>query len=341
MSGGIAWGQFSVGMVVSDRMRRGRALVALFCLFGRVAHGQESQQIVVDCALLDAERSAEVEARVRATLLTARVPEARVTISCTTGSAEVEVEADTRAARVALNAEAPELPGRLLDAVDRALSELARSGQAEPDASPEPVVEPRPMPPAAPPLPAPAPAPAPPRAPPSPPSIAPPAPRQTPAVLEAAALGLLEPWSHGLTVGGKAGLGYGVGTLRAGVAVGFTTLTPRDTAFRVHEWNAALELNWQPPWAYGVRAGLGLGASLLAVAPRADLTPRHGTTRGAGFAELSCSRPLWLTRHWAFAPRLALRVFTAKRTVNVNDAEALALSGVVPSFGLALLYRLE
>jgi hypothetical protein len=155
------------------------------------------------------------------------------------------------------------------------------------------------------------------------------------------ALGLVEAWSEGLTVGGKAGLGYGAGAFRAGLAVGVTTPTPGDTAFRVREWSAALELDWQPSRAYGLRAGLGLGASLLAVAPGADFTPRHGTTTSAWFAELSCSRPLWIAERWALTPRLAARFFSAKRTVNVNDSEALALAGVVPSFGLAVLYRFE
>lgn len=318
-------------------MLRGCALIGLFCLFGRAAYAQDSQRIVVDCLLLDAERSAEVEARVRATLLTAPLPDARVTISCTTATAEVEVEADTRNVRVAVSAEPPELQVRLLDAVDRALNELEQPERVEPAVPAVPVGEARPPPPAAlPPSPAPAPA----LAPASAPSTLPPSQRE-PAVLDVAALGLVEAWSEGLTVGGEAGLGYGSRALRVGVAIGLTTLTPRDTAFRLREWNAALELAWQPSWAYGVRAGVGLGASLLAVAPRADLTPRHGTTTSAGFAELSATRPVWIAKRWAFTPRLGARFFLAKRRVNVNDAEALALGGVVPSFGLAVLYRLE
>lgn len=324
-------------MVASGRLLRGCALAGLCCLFGRVAYGQESHRIVVDCALLDAERSAEVEARVRATLLTARLPEARVTISCTTASAQVEVEAGARAARVTVDAQPPELQVRLLDAVDRALSELEQPEQAESVAPVEPVHEPRPALPAAlpPPLSA---SPSPSSTP--PPLASPPVP-PVPAVLEVAGLGRVEAWAEGLAVGGEVGSSYGAGALRAGVIMGVMTLTPRDTAFGVREWNAALELDWQPWWAYGVRAGLGLGASVLAVAPRADLTPRHGTSTSAAVAELSCSRPVWIGKHWAIAPRLAGRFFGAKRRVNVNDAQALALGGVAPSFGLLVVYRLE
>src|SRR4051812_23267772 len=126
-------------MVVTGRLRRGRALIGLFSLFARIAHGQENQQIIVNCALLDAERSAEVEARVRATLLTARVPAAHVTISCTTASAQVEVEAGTRAARVAVSAPPPGLQVRLLDAVDRALNELDQPAQPGSDVPIEPL----------------------------------------------------------------------------------------------------------------------------------------------------------------------------------------------------------
>jgi hypothetical protein len=301
--------------------------------------GQPLPRVTVVCEPLDVEGTAEVEARVRAMLLTAQVSDPEVDIFCTAARADVDVKAGPAAAHVQISPERIDLEGRLLDAVDRALRELA-----------EPKTEPQ--------LPGSAKASAPPKSPIAPASVTPfasssgsptpsrrpvsgAAPRGATTSLEVSALASLERWSTGNAVGGNAGASYGSRAIRAAFALGVATLTHNDPAFQSRELHADLALIWQPAWTWGVRGSASVGGSLLSVTPNADFTPRSGTTATAAFAELALSRPFWLGSSWGFGPRVSARAFAARRSVTVNVKDALVLAGVAPSVGLELFYRLE
>jgi len=308
------------------------------CLSG-AASGQALPQIKIACEPLDVERTAQVEARVRARLLTAQVPDPEVAITCTGAQAKVDIKAGTAAAQVEVSAERLGLEERLLDGVDQALRELAEPGSGGAAVLPEVASPPQPSPPPAVEwLPQPSlrqreaatngrPSPA--------PSV------RARALLELAGLALVEHWSAGEAFGGMADVSYGGATWRGSLAVGGARLNQSNPAFRSTEAHVQTALVWGPPWAWGVRGSCGVGASLLAIAPRDDFAPRNRTTAFAAFAEVALSRPFWFSTHWAIAPRLAARLMAARLRVTVNAEEALALSGVAPSVGIALVYRVE
>jgi hypothetical protein len=267
------------------------------------------------------------------------VSDPEVNVFCTAAHADVDVKAGPSAAHVQVSSERTDLEGRLLDAVDRALREVA-----------EPKTEPQSL--------ASVEATAPPTRPVAPASVvsfasssgSPTASRRPVSVaasrgsttsLEVSALALLERWSTGNAVGGNAGASYGSRAIRTAFALGAATLTHNDPAFQSRELHAALALIWQPAWSWGVRGSASVGASLLSVTPNADFMPRSGTTATAAFAELALSRPFWLGSSWGFGPRVSTRVFAARRSVTVNVEDALVLAGVAPGVGLELFYRLE
>jgi hypothetical protein len=312
------------------------------CLNAAIASVPEVTQqplprVSIVCESLDVEGTAEVEARVRAMLLTAQVAEPEVNVFCTAARADVDVTAGPAAAHVEVSAERMDLEGRLLDAVDRALRELAEP-KPEPPASVEataPTTRPA-VPASAAPFASSGASPAPSRRP-----VSTAAPPTSAAHLEVSALALLERWSAGNAVGGNLGASYGRRAFRTALALGAVTLTRDDPAFQSRELHAALAMMWQPASTWGLRGSASVGASLLSVTPNADFTPRNGTTATAAFAELALSRPFWLSSSWGFGPRLSARAFAARRSVTVNVEDALVLAGVVPSLGLELFYRVE
>ena len=308
------------------------------CLSGGAA-GQALPQIKIACEPLDVERTAQVEARVRARLLTTQGSEPEVSIACTAAQAKVEVKAGSATAQVEVSAERLGLEGRLLDGVDLALRELADPGSSGGAVLPGVPSTPQPSPPAAvewlpkpslrrkEPVPSGRPSPA--------PSV------PAPARVELAGLALVEHWSAGEAVGGRADVSYGGPAWRGSLAVGGVSLIQSEPAFRSTEAHIETALVWGPPWAWGLRGSAGVGASLLAIAPRGDFATRSGTTAYAGFAEVALSRPFWLSSRWAITPRLAARDIGARLRVTVYAEVALSLSGVAPSVGIALVYRVE
>jgi hypothetical protein len=298
--------------------------------------------VLLSCDELSKEQAAEVEARARASLLTSNVPTRQVRIACQPNRAYVELESSWGNVARELAATSPRLQDDLVDAVDSALHELSerraqslRAGANQPDAASRDAdtLAPTPVPNSGlpPPLPALIAVPVPERARPL---------ARAPAVTEVLAEATAESWSSALGLGGNVGFAHGSRRLRYGLVVGGAAATGVKAAFAVSEWRARLELDWEPSWAAGFRGALGAGPSLLVVIPSADTAPRAGTVASAWFAELSLTRPFWF-HELGLVPGVALRLFSAKRNVNVDARERFTLWGVVPQLGLGLIYAVD
>lgn len=321
--------------------RRGsRALVGAALLSAGPVWAGETP-VLVGCDELSREQAAEVEARARASLLTSDVAARQVRIACEPNRAYVEVESSSGNVTRELSAASPRLQDDLVDAVDSALHELSERRAQPPRSANQPEAAPR----GADALgPTPAPTSGLPRPLPALVALPPPA-RATPiararAVTELLAEATAESWSGVLGLGGNVGFAHGSRRLRYGLAVGGAAATGVKAAFGVSEWRAQLELGWEPSWAAGFRGALGAGPSLLVVSPAADTAPRASTVASAWFAEFSLTRPFWF-HEVGVVPGVALRLFSAKRDVNVDGRERFTLWGMVPQLGLGLLYVVD
>ena len=95
-----------------------------------------------------------------------------------------------------------------------------------------------------------------------------------------------------------------------------------------------------PHFAAGARLALGVGPSVLLVAPDAGVTPQESTSVSALFFEAHLSRPFWFGR-LALLPDLGARFFTRVRGVRIDAREQLVLRGLTPELGLGLAYRVD
>jgi hypothetical protein len=112
-----------------------------------------------------------------------------------------------------------------------------------------------------------------------------------------------------------------------------------SAAFTATEWHGALRVGVQPAWALGWQASLGLGPSLLSLAPR-DAATFSGTVVVSWFVDAALSRPIWFGK-LALSPSLGARVFMSERGVRVDSHERLILRGLDPQLSLSAVYRLE
>ncbi|HKY38333.1 MAG TPA: hypothetical protein VJN18_20460 [Polyangiaceae bacterium] len=295
--------------------------------------------VEVACGQLSAEQAAEVEARVRATLLALRL-QASVTLQCTEDLVGVRAVSQSGTATVEARTTNATLKDDALGAVEQALGELSRPAaerapeQASDDAAsslPAPQTpaarEPTPRPTAP--------------APQGPDESAPP-PRHSTGRGEPASTRFFvrvagERWSDHVALGADLGATRGPRWLWAGFSAGGVRAFGTRPVFDASEWHACFELGTSPAWAAGVQAVLGLGASALIVAPQGYLESRDGVVAGAVFLQAVVSRPVWFGR-WALAPALAARLFGSKRGVKVDEREHLVLGGLTPQLQLGVLY---
>jgi hypothetical protein len=320
-------------------------LAAALLLLAWCRTARADARLDLACPELTREQAAELEARVRASLLTTTVVTERVSIACGAEGASVLVETSVRHAARELSLTAADPREQLLAAVEAALRELSEApasaapSEAVPDVGENVALAPATA------VPAPPPAATAPRAL-APAAPTPPAPvvQRAPSSARALELSLgarAEPWRDGLALGAAHGAAYGTRVFAIGVvAAGVSELHGRDE-FAISEWSGALDATWQPRWAWGFRGQLGAGPSLLLVTPRAELAARDTTQRSAWFVELALSRPIRLGSVWAVSPGLGARAFTAQRNVNVNGRRELELGGVVPRLGLGISYTLR
>ncbi|MEO8902741.1 MAG: hypothetical protein ABI488_11985 [Polyangiaceae bacterium] len=292
--------------------------------------------VVVACPELPEARTAELEARARATLLTSEVA-ANASISCAGDAVVIQVEAGDDGVTINLRVRAATLREEVLRALDRALADLR--SRVTPDAqveappsvvstgaeSTEAVVDPGTH--DAPPPSSPAPAA------PAPSSVPAPSKRE----MELAADLIGESWGKHAALGGgiEAGLNFDspwAFGIRAGAfyPLGLGELT----AFEGH---ALAEVAFTANALAGLRFGVGAGPSLLFVAPSSGLSASGSTLKSAVRVEVQLSRPFRFSR-LAVVPWLGLRFFSGERGVRVAEQPRLVLGGVQPQLGVAFSF---
>jgi hypothetical protein len=323
--------------------RRGRRLPGA-CLsvalgWSTAALGQ-TELVRVTCPQLSREQTAEVEARVRASLLT-RDDRAAVTISCESESGSVKIESSSgKLAIESLNMGA-NLREELLGALDRAFEKLAE-GPASVELAP-----PRPDAISAPEMPGPVTV--------SPPPPAKPAPavRPTPslptaersrsdAFARAASTplfvqGLGELWSSHAAWGAGLGTEWALGPWRGGARAGVLTPVNAASTYTLVDWQAMAHVGARPNRLAGVQITLGLGLGWMVVSPRAEATSYAVSVVAAPFGVLLLSRAFrW--RRFALVPELGVRLFASERGVKVDGRESVSFGWAVPRLALGVAY---
>lgn len=293
----------------------------------------------IACTELTVEQAAEIESRVRASLLTSE-GEAAVVITCGSSSADVRVDRASDSVVIATPTSPASLRDDLLRAVEQALEELRQrqahwneidANRAAPALTPAPIASAEPPPP---PPPAPNPRPV------TPPTLTPASATNEPASIEILGAFVLESWPDHGALGGALGVARRTRALWYGLRAAALRPSLSAASFDAVEAHVAAEVGVQPDFAAGVRLSLALGPSLLFVQPKADLTPRRGTTKASLFAALHVSRAIWLGR-FALLPQLGLRLFANDRGVNVDAQPQLVLGGLAPQLSMGVVYRID
>jgi hypothetical protein len=324
--------------------RRGRrlpcAFVSLALGWSTAALGQ-AELVRVTCPQLSREQTAEVEARVRATLLT-RDDRAAVTISCESGSGSVKIESSSgKLAIESLNMGA-NLREELLGALDRAFEKLAEA-PASLELAPAPsaaAAEPETPSPATPAIP-----------PPAKPAILV---RPTSSRLTAERSGsdafarasstplfvqsLGELWSSHAAWGAGLGTEWALGPWRGGARAGvLTPVNAASSTYSLVDWQAMAHVGARPNRLAGVQITLGLGLGWMVVSPRAQATSYTVSVVGAPFGVLLLSRAFrW--RRFALVPELGVRLFVSERGVKVDGHESVSFGWAVPRLALGVAY---
>ena len=292
--------------------------------------------VQIACPELTTERAAELESRLRANLLTSE-PAVRVLVTCQPAKTELRVASTTDEIAVDVQSSSVDtFRDDVLRAVEDARLLLAQR-QASATARPAEALPSQPAAPAPPPYP--------------PATVAPPPPAPVPAkVAEPLAMErswtelfgqlLGESWGPPVAWGGRLGIARSTPVVWYGLRTAVLRSAAQSSDFSTTEWHASAELGLQPAIAAGVRVALGLGPSVLFVAPHGGLTARAKTATSALFVEAHVSRPFWFG-HWALLPELGVRFFTRERGVRIDAEERLDLRGFVPQLSFGVAYRAE
>jgi hypothetical protein len=291
-----------------------------------------SDAAIVSCPDLPEARTAELEARARATLLTSELA-ATAAISCSGDAVLIRVEAGDDVVTLKLRVGAATLREEVLRALDRALADLrARlpsdtqvEGTAGAPSGPSAASEAQPAPEKT-------------DAPPPVREVAPPEASRAEAsserALQVTAHLMGESWGKRGAIGGGLGAGLSSGSIWCGVRVGAFHPLGLDE-FAVLEGHAMAEVALTARAVAGLRFGIGAGPSLLFVSPSSGFSAAGATLKSAVRFEAQLSRPFRFGRV-ELAPWLGLRFFTADRGVRVAQHTRLVLGGVLPQVGLAL-----
>jgi hypothetical protein len=290
--------------------------------------------VVVACPDLPEAVTAELEARARATLLTADLS-ATVAISCVGEGLVVQVNAGGESVTLRVRVAAATLREEALRALDRALADLGASvkpaGQAA-DSAPAPsavtgadaaqpgaeTTETQP-----------------------PPSAQQPTPPAGPLTseVEVGAHAVGESWGNRPALGGglRAAVRFDA-TWSFGIRAG--ALHPlrlgEATAMEAH---ALVEAAVAARALLGLRFGIGAGPSLLFASPQSGFVAPGATLKSAVRVEVQIARPF----RWhkiELTPWVGARAFTAERGVRVAGQPRVIVGGLQPQVGLALsLFR--
>jgi hypothetical protein len=308
----------------------------------------DEQRVTIACPQLDREGVAELESLARAALLTANL-RASLAIACRAEGVLVTAQSAESRASVSADLESATFRDGVLAAVDDALEQLrgretpaapasaSAVEQPAPKVAPPPGPQPKVMaPPASEPKPAPRAAPV---------AVSTSATPQAPSrssTFHSEFFGAagLEAWSAGLAGTATLGARRGGRYVWLGVRGGLARQLAQDTEFTATELSLALEAVLVPVPAFGLRAALSVGPSLLVVSPSARVTAVNDVKTAALLVGADVSRPVWLGR-FAVVPTVGVRVFARERGVRLDGSERLVLAGYQPSVALGLAYLVD
>jgi hypothetical protein len=319
-----------------------RKLVAKILCCGSISGVAQAAepQVSVACPGWRREAAAEVEARIRTTLLAESLDATRVVVACQSDTTSVQIESEQGALLRTVARRSSAIEDDVVAATEAALREIASRAQAKlAAASPDAQLVTAPPPTVAPAL---TPAPDAPALKAKVASSHPPAaPRRagvTMAEVQASSIG--ERWGNHWAWGGEASLSVASASRGFGIVLGGRAALREPTSFDLDEWNASVRFAQAMPKLVGLRVTAGVGASLLVTAPATHVVSESSNLLSAAFVELRLYRPFWFGP-FALAPALGVRLFSARRNVRVNAEERLALPLFVPQAALLLIYRRE
>ncbi len=296
----------------------------------------------IACADLTTERAAELESRIRANLLTADLA-ATVLLSCRAQGTDVRVDATPDSVTVQVPTSSVDaFRDDVLRSVEEALQELSRRRARARDASNVGASAAPSAAELAPSSAGPASSPPPPAATPAlkTPQVSKPRATTAPAWTELFGAALGEAWRDRIAVGGTLGVARSTPTIWLGLRAAVLRPAAGSPDFDATECQASAEIGAQPRFLAGFRASIGLGPSVLFIAPHGSLTARNNTAATSSlFVAAHVSRPIWFG-HLALLPELGVRLFTGARGVHIDTEERLKLSGLVPLLSLGVAYRL-
>jgi len=275
-------------------------------------------EIVVRCPEVTTEEAAQVEARVRASLLSSGLRPASVELECDDQAMQAQVGGDGRRVLLRASRSATSPREALLVNADAALSAWLTLGSP---VAAFPVSAPVGPAAAAPSASAPQPAPQ----------------HALPCVLAQPALhakegrvwlsaGLTgERWQRAWALGPQLGLERSLGSAWwIGGQLGYLLASPRSARFSASELQFGGQLGWQPSALLGVRGALTFGLSALHASPESGVSAQNGTTSTLPFVGLDFSRPVDLGP-FALLPSAGLRGFLQARTVELDAQEQFEL----------------
>jgi hypothetical protein len=320
---------------------RGRTDGVIF-IFALVLGAHEAAaseaDVTVSCPELSAEDRAQVEARVRASLLSASRSPASVELSCDVAAAQSQVTGNGHQVTLRTDRSASAVKEVLLASAENAI--LAWS--AELASGPEDSTLPPPAPPpAAEPVAAPQPASVPAVAPTPEPNRVPdtqPTAHSRPASTWLFAGPRVELWSGGSGLGGQLGLQQKFGSAFVAGHGGYLLNLPPSSQFSAHELQFGAQIGWQPQSLFGLRGALGVGVSVFGATPAAGVSAQGGSTSSTLLClSVELSRPVEFGA-LALLPAAGLRGFTRSRSVLVDGEQVLALPALTleASLNLAL-----
>jgi len=323
-------------------MPNGRALrfAGLFCVawLGALrARAAEHDAVRVRCGALTADDAAQVEARLRATLLTAATGTTNVRIDCDANIASVTLVAGerTESAEVVLPLDNPREP--LLAAIERLLVLLEEERRGTPpatSASPEASKLARTPEAVAPPVVAPGITATP---------VSPASPAEAPHAAARWAFGagaLGEIWDGAFAYGVRLHAERRQSSWALGAAFGWLTTTEMTDVFRTNELHGFVFGALEEARTTGLRASLGIGASTLTIRPEPDVVATTPTALTLVFFDAALARPVRFGRAWLL-PAVAVRFFPARREVTVDAERRLVLPPMCPALFLGGGFELE
>lgn len=290
----------------------------------RSASGAAAEASVqVTCDALSLEEVAEVEARVRTSLLADSAQQVRVHIRCEPDRAVVSVTAGDLTQASSLELPQPQLKDALLHAVEQNLLALERQATAVPDSTSNDA-----------PKPAPQPAPRPRKL--EGHEATPPRRAGVTYTFGVGALGEL--WHDQFALGGRAVMEMGVSRWAFGVALGGLAGPERANAFVPVEWHGFVFAAIDLPELADLRGRAGVGASFLVASAEPGVSARSASFRAGPLLEFGVSRPFRIGRA-ALIPSLHTRVFPTRREIRLDGEPDFAMPLIAPGASFAFMYE--